>query len=316
MPVSVDTTASCRPRSRRWCAARPRGCASAARRPPAASRSPPSGPQPARRAASSGGQPRRATRSSRRAGRRRGSASTPGSRAPARRAAPATKRRDQRERSTRASMRRSNASGIGSGRLSDATADVDPPREQRAADRAEQRHQQRFGDELTHQPAAARADREANADLLLPARRARQQHARDVGARDQQHQTDHRHHAGGDRHDDRIGERDGSARRCVGLQRQRGDPCSSTGFAASSRDISSAGWRAPPRPSCPASSRARMNSHRSARRSSRVVPVGDGTVSCIPTGSTSSDADTGIHISGDSTGTMPLKPAGATPTIV
>ena len=50
-----------------------------------------------------------------------------------------------------------------------------------------------FGDELTHQPAAARANREPDADFLLPARRARQQHARDVRARDQQHQADDRH---------------------------------------------------------------------------------------------------------------------------
>ena len=66
----------------------------------------------------------------------------------------------------------------------------------------------------------------------------------------------------------------------------------------------------------PGLSRARMNIHRSARRSRRVVPVGDGTMSCMPTGSTSSDADTGIHSSGESTGTMPLKPAAVTPTMV
>jgi hypothetical protein len=35
----------------------------------------------------------------------------------------------------------------------------------------------------------------------------------------------------------------------------------------------------------------------------------------IPTGSTSSDADTGIHSSGASTGTMPWKSRGVTPTM-
>ena len=109
--------------------------------------------------------------------------------------------------STRASMRRSKASGIGNGRLTDAADVVDPPGEQRAGDRAEQRHHERFGDQLTHQPAAARADREPNADLLLPRRRARQQHARDVGAGDQQHQADDEHQAGGDRQHDRVGGR-------------------------------------------------------------------------------------------------------------
>ena len=59
-----------------------------------------------------------------------------------------------------------------------------------------------------------------------------------------------------------------------------------------------------------------MNSQRSARRSSRVVPVGDGIASCIPTGSTSSDAETVIHISGARIGTMPLNDAVATPTMV
>jgi hypothetical protein len=59
-----------------------------------------------------------------------------------------------------------------------------------------------------------------------------------------------------------------------------------------------------------------MNIQRSARRSSRVVPVGDGSASCIPTGSTSSEDATVIHISGARIGTMPLNAAVETPTIV
>ena len=124
-----------------------------------------------------------------------------------------------------------------------------------------------------------------------------------------------RHQPGGDRHDDRI--RDGMkvhvARR---LQRQTAPLVRDRVRRLEARHQQRQVRRAPGRSSFPGFSRARTNSQRSARRSRRVVPVGDGTVSCMPTGSTSSDADTGIHISGDSTGTMPLKPDGATPTIV
>ena len=106
--------------------------------------------------------------------------------------------------------------------------------------------------------------------------------------------------------------------KCTSLvaRSERWRPLLVIGFSASMRAITTArlaracsivarGFRRP-----------RMKSQRSARRSSRVVPVGDGIASCIPTGSTSSDADTGIHSSGESTGTMPLKVRGATPTIV
>ena len=68
----------------------------------------------------------------------------------------------------------------------------DPPRQQHAGGGAEQRQHHRLGDELPHQTAAAGADRQADADFLLPARRARQQHAGDVRAGNQQHETDDR----------------------------------------------------------------------------------------------------------------------------
>jgi hypothetical protein len=45
------------------------------------------------------------------------------------------------------------------------------------------------------------------------------------------------------------------------------------------------------------------------------VPVGDGSTSCIPTGSISTAAEIGTHKSGDSIEVMPLKPRGVTPTI-
>ena len=44
--------------------------------------------------------------------------------------------------------------------------------------------------QLTDDAAAAGAERETDGDLFLPRRRARDQQARDVGARDQQHAAD------------------------------------------------------------------------------------------------------------------------------
>ena len=55
------------------------------------------------------------------------------------------------------------------------------------------RQQRALGQQLHDQPAAPGAERQADGDLLLPRRRARQQQVRDVGARDQQHQADDRH---------------------------------------------------------------------------------------------------------------------------
>ena len=59
-----------------------------------------------------------------------------------------------------------------------------------------------------------------------------------------------------------------------------------------------------------------MNSQRWPRRSSAVVPVGDGTTSWMPAGSTSSTHATGVHSSGCSIGTIPVNAPGATPTMV
>ena len=59
-----------------------------------------------------------------------------------------------------------------------------------------------------------------------------------------------------------------------------------------------------------------MNSQRWPRRSSRVLPVGEGTVSWMPAGSTSSTQASGSHISGCSIGSMPVNRGGITPTMV
>jgi hypothetical protein len=50
-----------------------------------------------------------------------------------------------------------------------------------------------LGEQLTHQPAARRAQCEPHGDLFLPRRRARQQQAGDVGTANQQHDA-HRDH--------------------------------------------------------------------------------------------------------------------------
>jgi hypothetical protein len=58
-----------------------------------------------------------------------------------------------------------------------------------------------FGEKLPHDARAARAQREAHADLFLPRRGACQQQVGHVGAGDHQHQRHHRH-----QHVQRVGE--------------------------------------------------------------------------------------------------------------
>ena len=57
----------------------------------------------------------------------------------------------------------------------------------RPADRARQRQQEGFGEQLPHDAAPAAADREADRDLAAADRTPRQEHVRDVEARDEQH---------------------------------------------------------------------------------------------------------------------------------
>ena len=66
-----------------------------------------------------------------------------------------------------------------------------------AGEAAEQREHQVLGQHLTHQPAAAGAERRTHGQLLLAMAAAREQQVGDVGARDQQHQ---RHGAEQDHH--------------------------------------------------------------------------------------------------------------------
>ena len=68
-----------------------------------------------------------------------------------------------------------------------------PDRQHQARAAAHERQHQALGQHLAHQPSASRAKRQSNRDLLLPARRARQQQVGDVCARDEEHQAHHRH---------------------------------------------------------------------------------------------------------------------------
>ena len=216
--------------------------------------------------------------------------------------------------STRTSMRRSKASGIGKGRLSDATADVihhassvppiAPSSEIRRASVTSWR---------TSRLRLAPIARRMPISFCRPDARASSMLATLAHAISSTRPTTVIRPAA-------MGTRIGSAVgcRCTSLVAfsDRRRALFVIGLAASSRDMISVRFARASSIDFPGFSRARMNSQRSARRSRRVVPVGDGMVSCTPTGSTSSDADAGIHSSGERTGTMPRKPAGATPTIV
>ena len=68
-----------------------------------------------------------------------------------------------------------------------------PGRKQQARAAAEERQYHALGQRLAHETCASRAKRQPNRDLLLPARRPRQQQVGDVRARDEEHQAHHRH---------------------------------------------------------------------------------------------------------------------------
>ena len=69
----------------------------------------------------------------------------------------------------------------------------EPVGEQQSEAAAGQREQRAFGDELPYQPKAPRAEREPERDFLAAARGAPEQEVRDVRARDEQDDANHRH---------------------------------------------------------------------------------------------------------------------------
>ena len=109
---------------------------------------------------------------------------------PKTRPSPATRRRRSRAPRGRSRSRTRSASGRRSSR--GRTANGRPTRRSDARRAAEHGQQQRLGEQLSEQPGAAGADRRANRQLALPRRAAREQHARDVGAGNQQHEADRR----------------------------------------------------------------------------------------------------------------------------
>ena len=83
----------------------------------------------------------------------------------------------------------------------DATTDAhDPARhggDAREAGRArDEPENEALGEELAHHATPARPERGANGDLTCPVRASGEERARDVRARDQQHQTGHPHQSG------------------------------------------------------------------------------------------------------------------------
>ena len=91
---------------------------------------------------------------------------------------------------------RSNSIGTGSRLTSEVDRAAEPEGEDTAHDASDQSEEEAFGQELTNQAAAARAERETHADLAAPGGAATEQEAGDVGAADEQHETgDDRHQA-------------------------------------------------------------------------------------------------------------------------
>ena len=76
---------------------------------------------------------------------------------------------------------------------------------------AEHREQHALREQLRDHPRPARADRDAHGDFALPPRRAREQHVRDVRARDQQHERD-----GAENHEQRRAHVSDDLRREIG----------------------------------------------------------------------------------------------------
>ena len=68
-----------------------------------------------------------------------------------------------------------------------------PPAEQQSENAASDKQDRRFSEELADETTAAGADRQSHGDLSPPPRRARQEHAGDVDARDQQDEADDAH---------------------------------------------------------------------------------------------------------------------------
>ena len=174
----------------------------------------------------------------------------------------------------------------------------------------------RFGDAAA--APAGRGSRQSPGEWRFPSagRRARQQHARDVRARNQQHEADHGQQAGGDRQHRRVGGRDGSERRWSASSESRRSlfVC---GFACSQARHQQRQVRARLLDGRCRASTARAGTS-SDRRAVRAASCRSATAPCraCRPARLRATPTAGIHSSGARIGTMPLKPAGATPTMV
>ena len=104
-------------------------------------------------------------------------------------------------------MRSANDSGMGIGRLIDIATPRQRPGQRDAGGAPSVDITDALGEQLLNEPAPARAYRQADADFLLPPGRAREQHARDVRARDHQDEADDEHQAETDRQQRAVGQR-------------------------------------------------------------------------------------------------------------
>ena len=113
---------------------------------------------------------------------------------------------------TRPSRVSDSATGNGSVGSRETSTDVITSRQQETGRSAKHEQQHRFGEQLPDESCASGANREAQRHLLAPGSRARKQNARDVGARDDQHER-HDHRQQRDEGDDRSAvSRNGRAR--------------------------------------------------------------------------------------------------------
>ena len=212
--------------------------------------------------------------------------------------------------STRASRRRSSATSTGSGSSSGDQRANQPPgaRHRGRGGRSEHSKHEPLDEQLLDlKPGATGAHCQPHADLAASSRRPCQQHAGDVGAGNEQHQADYGHQPGCAHRQDAarlrheqphvFGGHDGHFSALVGL----GVGC---------RELLADHLRRLAASACPAAtpsfSRPFTNIQRVPRRSSPVRPTGDGTLSVMPAGSTSSRCATGSHSSGVSSGTTPV----------
>ena len=186
------------------------------------------------------------------------------------------------------------------------------PGQRGACDRAGCGQHDAFRQQLTHETTAARADRQANPDLLLSPRRAREQHARDVRARNQQDETDHQRQA-------KCDWPDHSVRRRMHVN-ARGRQYRHVQFVVRLRirrdelfhDQAQVRARAFDRF---AVFQPALEEHPALAAALEARLPGDGVTLWIPAGSTSSIHAVGVQTSGCSIGTMPVNVGPTTPTI-